>query len=183
MAPLFAHLGRDPYPLHVMQRRAPRVFRWVEHMNTPEIRMPEFSDTPAAYAAGDEVPEGVIMLLRMLVSDFGGIPTETARLYQAWLRLNSNAPPETPLSEAGLDQPSLGRIDIELRGLPYSCQSNPHALWVLQRAISHYTALDESERLPVDLFVDQIGARKMLEMKFDRPLIRAGYKLAVGGAV
>ena len=67
MAPLFAHLGRDPYPLHIKQQRAPRVFRWVEHMNTPEIRMPEFPDFPQSYLNDDEVPLQVVSLLRLLI--------------------------------------------------------------------------------------------------------------------
>ncbi len=35
LAPLYAHLGRDPYPASLMQQRAPRVYRWVERMNRP----------------------------------------------------------------------------------------------------------------------------------------------------
>ena len=33
--PLFAHLGRDPKPLALMQKRAPALFQWLERMNTP----------------------------------------------------------------------------------------------------------------------------------------------------
>ena len=33
IAPMYAHLGRDPYPLALMQSRAIHVFRWVERMN------------------------------------------------------------------------------------------------------------------------------------------------------
>lgn len=180
MAPLFAHLGRDPYPLHIMQRRAPRVFRWVEHMNTPEIRMPEFSDTPQAYLAGDEVPENVVRLLRMLIADFGSVFTSTATLYNEWATLHSNAPPETPLSDIGADQPSLGRIHVDLRGHPYSCESNPHGLWILQRALDHYASFDDATRAEAQSLIEAIGAQSILDIKLNRPLMRANYRLAVG---
>jgi glutathione S-transferase len=179
MAPLFAHLGRDPYPLHIMQRRAPRVFRWVEHMNTPEIRMPEFSDTPQAYLPDDEVPESVARLLRMLIADFGSIFTSTAALYNEWTTLHSNAPPETPLSDTGADQPSIGRIQVHLRGHPYSCESNPHGLWILQRALDHYASFDDATRAEAQSLIDAMGAQPILDIKLNRPLMRANYRLAV----
>lgn len=33
MAPLYAHLGRDPLPHFLMKTKAPRVADWVERMN------------------------------------------------------------------------------------------------------------------------------------------------------
>ena len=53
MGPLFGHLARDPEPSRIMKQVAPRVFRWTEHMNTPEIASPEFADAEPAYAADD----------------------------------------------------------------------------------------------------------------------------------
>ena len=55
MGPLFGHLARDPEPSRLMKLRAPRVFRWTEHMNTPEILMPEFADFPVSYLPNDEI--------------------------------------------------------------------------------------------------------------------------------
>ena len=34
IAPLYAHLGRDPYPASLMKRRAPHCYRWVERMSS-----------------------------------------------------------------------------------------------------------------------------------------------------
>ncbi|MBT7539921.1 MAG: glutathione S-transferase family protein, partial [Gammaproteobacteria bacterium] len=44
IAPLFAHLGRDPKPLSMMQSDAVRLFRWVERMNRPEPDIGEFAE-------------------------------------------------------------------------------------------------------------------------------------------
>ena len=51
MAPLYAHLGRDPVPKALMQSLAPNVYRWVERMNQPQPLAGEF-------LAGDEIPGG-----------------------------------------------------------------------------------------------------------------------------
>ena len=178
MAPLFAHL--DPYPLHLMQRRAPRVFRWVEHMNTPEIRMPEFSEWSPTYLEDDEVPEHVVRFLRLLIDAFGDEYVSTAKLFSGWVQENPHAQPGTPLSETGEDQPSLGRIQGTFRGHDYSCGSDPHGLWMLQRALDHYASFDNAIREKSQELVDAIGAGSLLGIVLDRPLIRPDYRLAVG---
>ena len=57
LGPMFAHLGRDPVPAGIMKRKAPKVFRWVERMNAPDLDMPEYRAQPAGYLAGDEIPD------------------------------------------------------------------------------------------------------------------------------
>ena len=37
MAPLFAHLARDPVPASLMKNKAPNVYRWTERMNLAAI--------------------------------------------------------------------------------------------------------------------------------------------------
>lgn len=180
MGPMFAHLGRDPYPLHVMQRRAPRVFRWVEHMNTPELRMPEFSDTPLEFLAGDAVPPRIVDLLRMLVRDFGPLYPASATRYADWVARNQDRAPGTPLSDQGEVQPSLGPVHLELRGHPYTCGSNPHGLWLLQRALDHYAALGPQDQRACDPLIAETGADLVMRVHIARRLIRANYRLAVG---
>lgn len=180
MGPMFAHLGRDPHPLRIMQQQAPRVFRWVEHMNTPELRMPEFPDTPLAFTADDVVPEQIISVLRMLIDDFGPLYPASAVLYGEWVRRNTGCPPGTPLSPRGEVQPSLGRVSLALRGHPYSCASNPHGLWLLQRSLGHYAGLDAAGWHACDELIAAIGAQHLLSVELARPLIRANYRLAVG---
>jgi len=51
MAPLYAHLGRDPVPARLMALRAPNVKRWVERMNLAAIPDGEFPDQAPAFPA------------------------------------------------------------------------------------------------------------------------------------
>jgi len=43
-----------------MKLRAPRVFRWTEPMNTPEIQSPEFAEFPRTHLPADELPETIV---------------------------------------------------------------------------------------------------------------------------
>ena len=92
--PLFAHLGRDPVPLGIMQRQTPKVFRWTERMHAPDLDMLEYGADEAAYAnlddleytlrpllsqIADEIVPGLIDRLAMLeehVSRGGIVPGE-----------------------------------------------------------------------------------------------------------
>ena len=57
LAPMYAHLGRDPHPASLMQQRAPRVYRWVERMNRADQDVPEFFTAGTDFLKNDEVPE------------------------------------------------------------------------------------------------------------------------------
>jgi len=179
MGPLFAHLGRDPYPLGLMQARAPRVFRWVEHMNTPEIRMPEFSETPLAYLADDAVPGTVVTLLRTLLADHGPGFVEAAGLWRDWVARNPGRPAGTPISDEDMDQPSLGRITVPLRGRTMTHGASAHSLWVLQRALRWLASLSAEDRRACDELAAEIGAGDLLAIELARPLTRVGNRLAV----
>lgn len=179
MGPLFGHLGRDPYPRNLMQGRAVRVFRWTEHMNTPEIQSPEFPDTPVAYLGGDAVPSTVTELLSMLCADHAPVYRETAALYQSWCRENANRPAGTFVSDEGRDQPSLGRITVPLRDKTMTMASPLHSLWLLQRTLDWYAGLSREDRETVASYAHEIGADRLLAIDMPRPLTRIRNRLAV----
>ncbi|HRO03449.1 MAG TPA: glutathione S-transferase family protein [Terricaulis sp.] len=179
MGPLFAHLGRDPYPLQLMQLRAPRVFRWIEHMNTPEIVSPEFHDEPTAYLPGDAIPETTSAFLRGLAADYAPVYLATAALFGDWCARNANAPRGMPVSPEGKDQPVLGPITIPLRGHQLTTQAPLHSLWVLQRTLDWLATLAPAERAACDAYAREIGAGDLISIKLPRPLTRVNNKLAV----
>jgi hypothetical protein len=180
MGPLFGHLGRDPYPRSWMQGRAVRVFRWTEHMNTPEICSPEFPDTPIVYLPGDAVPETVCNLVRLLCSDYAVIYRETAKLYAEWTGANRAVPAGSIISPEGRDQPNLGKITVPLRDKTITMASQLHSLWLLQRMSNWYRDLAAVERDKVERFADACGAASLLSIEIARPLMRVRNRLAVG---
>lgn len=179
MGPLFAHLGRDPWPLHLMQQRAPRVFRWVEHMNTPEIQSPEFWDAPMAYLPDDEVPDTVVRMLKTFCEDYTPIYAATAALYGEWSRSHPDFPAGQPLSDADQDQPSLGDITVPLRGHQMTMGAPGHSLWLLQRTLDWFETLSSEDRVTCQGLVRDCGAETLMATHLARPLTRVGNRLAV----
>lgn len=180
MGPLFAHLGRDPYPRTLMQKRAVRVFRWIEHMNTPEIRSPEFPEMAEDYLDGDVVPDTVAALLRFYCADHAELYRGTARLYADWVAAHRTLPAGALVCENGRDQPSLGMIALSLRGQPMTAAAPLHSLWLLQRTLDWFKTLRGAERAAAEDFARSVGAEALLSIAIARPLTRVRNRLAVG---
>lgn len=175
IGPLFAHLGRDPKPARLMQQHAPRVFRWVEHMNTPEIQSPEFPETPMEYPSDDELPETLLPLLRLLLRRVGPSVVSQAEAYNEWTRRNADRPAGAPISDEGVDQPMVA---VTLPGQTEATPSNVHGLWILQRALEHYRGLDGTSRAACDALMKDCGGEAVLGIELARPLTRVNNRLA-----
>lgn len=179
MAPLYAHLARDPYPAGLMQREAPLVFRWTERMNAPELSSPEFSDMPAAYLSDDAVTGTLRKFLRLMFETMAPELMATAELYADWVGANPDAPPGTWLSQTGADQPILGKIEPEIRGIRVPQVAAPHSLWVLQRARDYHAALEGDARAACDALLRETGGEKLFSLRLPRRLTRRENRLAV----
>ena len=91
LAPMYAHLGRDPHPARLMQQRAIRVYRWVERMNRADQDAPEYFNAGSHFLADDEVPETLLAVLRVLAEDFVPESRAAAQHINAWLAENQPA--------------------------------------------------------------------------------------------
>jgi hypothetical protein len=69
MAPMFAHLARDPVPSTLMKSHAPNVFRW-----------------------DDAIPPTLEPVLRLLFQDWGPQVLADARRYNDWIAGNPSLP-------------------------------------------------------------------------------------------
>ncbi len=92
MAPLFAHLGRDPVPATLMKNRAQNVFNWTERMNLPAIVDREFPSIPDSFPADDTIPESLFPVLRLVFQDWGPQLLADARHYNAWVEADPSMP-------------------------------------------------------------------------------------------
>ena len=169
MGALHAHMGRDPVPLHFMQRNAPRVFRWVEHMMAPEIQSPEFPDYPIEYEANDSVPATFLSVLEYLFDE------HLERFVQDALAWNSHveagyAATGSPVSEE--DQPRLARQTIEWRGALIEVDSTVQNVWLLQRALGFYASLDADQAAACLSMLGSIGGEALLEVTIQQPPLR-----------
>ncbi len=170
MGALHAHMGRDPVPLGVMQRHAPRVFRWVEHMNTPEIQSPEFPDCPVAYPDEDAVPDSLLAILGHFVAEDGERFSREALAYNQHMA-KWPLDDELPIS-AQEDQPRLPPVTVSWRGDRTEVEASVHSVWMLQRALGFYYGLTSDERVPCDELLEQCGWGDLPELRIERPPLR-----------
>ncbi len=179
MGSLFGHLARDPEPSRLMKARAPRVFRWTEHMNTPEIQSPEFAEVEMTYLSNDQIPETVLSLLRMCIGDTAPALLETAALYNIWAKEHADLPPQSVVSPEGFDEATVGKFQAKIRGVPVPMAASTYQLWVLQRGLDWFAALSETDREASRALLKACGGDGLLDITLERPLTRVGSRMAV----
>lgn len=179
MGPLYGHLARDPYPLQLMQRTAPLVFRWTERINGAEAETPEFPDRARDLPANDEVPPTLSAFMRHVFRGYAEELTLSAQRFNAWVAANPNAPAGAWISPEGADQPALGAILVDYHGVTVEQQALGHSLWLLQRTLDLMNGLTGVERAAAETFAQEAGAEAVLAIRLARRLTRVRGRLAV----
>jgi len=182
VAPLFAHLARDPVPATLMKNVAPNVFRWTERMNTPAIADGEFHDRAETYLPDDEIPPTLEPVLQLMFQDWGTELLANASFYNAWSDQNPTLPAGHLVSASGerMVHPTLGFIDYELRGFTIHRASAPHALWHFDRAASYARAMDGNAHARFRTLLQRVGGERVMAIRLARPLKRENYTLVLG---
>lgn len=181
MAPLFAHLGRDPEPAHLMALRAPNVFRWVERMNLAVIEDAEFPNLTPTFPENDSWPSTLEPILELIFRDWGPELQANAVIYNKWVAAN----PEKSSGEAvNLDEkrrvhPSLGPIEYPWRSITMRRASAPHSLWHFGFAASAARSLTGGAATQFSDLLERTGGKSMMEIELARPLKRDDYLLAL----
>ena len=170
MAPMYAHLGRDPMPLGMMQQQAIQVFRWVERMNRPELDTGEFPvkdpDFLAANSlANDEVPATLINLLRHIAKDLVPETVAAAAVINHWLD------EQIPLSLAAVER-SVGFCQFSVEGQSVSAMAQPYRFYLLARAQQEYNDLAPAEQALVRELTDTCGLTPLLTTTLSREISR-----------
>ncbi len=177
MGALHAHMGRDPAPLRLMQDKAPRTFRWVEHMLVPEIQSPEFFDRPVEYLGGDEVPETAVEVLRYIATEFGTPFVLDALAFDGAMD-ETGATSGHPLSPDE-DQPFLPPRRVEYNGETREHRAGVYAEWLSQRARTHFQSLPAEGRRSVEESLGPGVAVDLLNVPVNHTLRRADNRLVL----
>jgi glutathione S-transferase len=176
MAPLYAHLARDPYPASLMKRRAPSLYRWTERMNAPDADTPEFPRTPYALPDNDAVPQTLLPVLAQIAADFLPELRMNIAAIDAWLARQPPAQIEGRVAERG---PIRGRF--ELRGAQVDTVVAPYTLYKLQRVTDAWGALDAEAQERVRALLEPCGLLPLLTLCAARRVERRDF-LEVWGA-
>jgi len=182
MAPLFAHLARDPYPSALMKSRAPNVFRWTERMNLPDLFDGEFAEMDVCYPPDDAIPESVEPLLAHIFKDWGPELLANAERYNTWVAENPSLKSGDLVSAQGERQlhPSVGEIAYTLRDRTIRCAGAPHALWHFDKAVTRARSLTGAAKAQFDALIRRTGGERVMAITLARPLKRENYVLVIG---
>jgi glutathione S-transferase len=170
LAPMYAHLGRDPYPARLMQQRAPAVYRWVERMNREDQDVPECFNAGNDFLANDEVPETLIPVLKILAEDFVPETLAAAELINSWLDEHQ---PESGAVAVGRLAEALGTADFTVRGETITALAQPHRFYLLQRAQDIFAALAQEEQVGVADIMSDAGMSAVLSTALTRRIVRS----------
>lgn len=170
LAPMYAHLGRDPYPARLMQQRAPAAYRWVERMNREDQDAPEFFGAGGDFLANDEVPETLIPVLKILAEDFVPETLAAADLINNWLAEHQ---PEAGAVAVGRLAEALGMADFSVRGETITALAQPHRFYLLQRVQDTFRALPQEDQNSVAAIMGDAGMSAVLSTALTRRIVRS----------
>jgi hypothetical protein len=173
-AALFAHLGRDPHPLRMMQEKAQMLFRWTERMRNPSADMVEFLGRDESLLAQDAIPDTLKGLLRRVAADY--LPEVEAMIAMSndWLAEHSPAKNEMVGGES-LGR-GIGMCQFAWRGVDINAVVMPYRIFMLQRIQDAYDKLGAAGQKQVDELLAETGLEAMLTARCDRRVERQNHR-------
>jgi len=169
-ASLYAHLGRDPHPLRMMQEKAQMLFRWTERMRNPSADMVEFLNYPETLLATDAIPDTLKILLRRVASDYLPEIQAMVAMSNEWLSTHKPAENEV-VGGQGLGR-GLGMCSFEWRGHKLEVMVMPYRIFMLQRIQDAYDGLDSESQKAVDTLLAETGLAAILTTRSIRRVER-----------
>ena len=174
IAPLHAHLARDPRPERLMKDTAHRVWRWTERMNAPDLDSGEYGAPPPELLADDAVPESLLALLRFVALDY--LPEIEAHVTFAntWLAER----PDIETGTSGLPRTqdrTIGFAPLTWRGVEIKVAVMPYRLYLLQKIQAVLDGVGRQDRARMDHLLAQTGLSALATLRTSRPVIRHNY--------
>ena len=151
MAPLYAHLYRDPYSGRLMKRLAPRVHDWVERMNAPE------DQTFGALLSDDAIPETLAPMLEHALGEHLPIVRDTWDKMERWASENQGE---------DIFPRFVGRHAFGIGSARSTRTVQTYTAWMSQRTFDAWHALDASDRQEL---ADLVGEDLLKTLDFERP--------------
>ena len=170
VAPMYAHLGRDPYPARLMQQRAPAVYRWLERMNREDQDAPEYFNAGNDFLADDKIPDPLIPVLKILAEDFVPETLAAAELINSWLAEHQ---PESGAVAVGRLAEALGTADFSVRGETITALAQPHRFYLLQRVQDVFAKLSDEKQTEISTLLEACGMKSLLGAVLSRGIARS----------
>ena len=165
LAPLYAHLGRDPKPLQIMQQQAVHVYRWVERMNRPDQDAAEYYQAGSDFLAGDQVPETLLAVLRVIAEDLVPETIAAANSINEWLAENSVPSGERASRYLGKNE---SKCRFVVRDKLLEAGAQPYRFFQLQQVQEFYQGCTDQDRVAIKAMLHSCGLEALLTTRLDR---------------
>lgn len=165
LAPLYAHLGRDPKPLRIMQQQALHVYRWVERMNRVHQDASEYYQAGSDYLADDQVPETLLAVLRVIAEDLVPETLAAADSINDWLAENSVPSGERASRYLGKND---SKCRFVVRGQSLETGAQPYRFFQLQQVQDFYQTCADQDRAAIESLLQSCGLEALLTTRLDR---------------
>jgi glutathione S-transferase len=179
IAPLYAHLARDPYPSLMMKQRAVRVWRWVERMNSPVTDAGEYVDYPQELFADDAIPATLRALLAYIGKEHTGEMLAQVAFLDEWLAERDEIA-EGDVLPYDVGDRFLGRVTFDWRGMPMTIGVHPYRLLMLQRLQDAFAAVSQDAQDELRTIFGESGLEALLDARPRRRMIRRANREAWG---
>jgi len=180
---MYAHLGRDPAPLQLMQTIAPRVFRWTERMNMAETFEDEAqSKSGGNLLDGDNLPKTLVEILRFIAGDYLAEITAHVEFTNAWLDANPEVTTGTSTRDKVMQKP-IGLAPFSWRGIDMQSAVLPYRFYLLNRLQDAAAVQDKDASAAIQALFAETGLEPILNVRTKRRMERADNHEAWGELV
>lgn len=169
---MYAHLGRDPAPLQLMQMSAPHVFRWVERMNMAET----FIDENIAQSGNElidsaNLPQSLLALMRFIAEDY--LPEITAHVDQAnsWLAEHSEIETGHPTNNKSMKS-GMGLAPFVWRATEINTVVIPYRFYLLQRLQDAFNSQSSTSQSEIRAVLEDANLAGLLALRTSRRIER-----------
>jgi len=163
VGPLFAHLGRDPYPRRTLIEPRRHLAAWIARMQQPE--QPRSGD----FLSGDRIPPTLAPVFEAIFTEFwpslAAIQGEVRRALPG-------------LRNGRGFRRSLGEIEFPMGARTYRRLATPYSLWMAQRALDAYRGLAPTQQRSVDEWLATVSGAKAMQLAIEPRLQRQGLRVA-----
>lgn len=171
---MHAHLGRDPAALHLMQTRAPNVFRWVERMNMAETFVDEaFGKAGGRLFDPAKLPASLLALMRFIAEDYLVEIAAHVDFANTWLAEQSAEAFEAAYASKEQAK-SLGFASFDWHGMQIATVVLPYRFYLLQRLQDAHDGLSVAGCESVAALLEEAGLASLIELRTNRRLERIG---------
>ncbi len=152
IGPLYAHLGRDPWPKRELIAPRPHLKAWIERMFEPP-------DTPGEFQTEDRVPGTLTPALRSIFDEMVPFLAECARELR-----------KTPVFPENSRKAMrfLGEIRYPLAGDSFRQTGFSYPVWMAQRLLDAFRQMPEVDQSAVSHWLDAVGGGGVLQLDLPR---------------